>query len=360
MSRRSVVLAVVLPLVLVLAVGGTFAVLTLDRQARRTLPSGAMVEGVEVGGLTTTQAVGRLRQRLETPLHRPVKLTTEGFSVDTSPWDLGYRVDVAGAVRQAMRPSLKGNVVSRVVGKVITSTPPIVEARPRWVPGGLDDVLGRAAKALEIAPKDADIEYSTGWVKFLPEKAGRTLDAEASRKAVMDGVAVGDSTVRLVTSATKANADPSLSKVILIRAGENKLYLYENGKISKSWPVATGSSGYLTPTGVWHVVNKIVGPVWYNPGSSWAKGLPARIGPGPGNPLGTHALELDAPAILIHATSDTGSIGYSVSHGCIRMTEADELELFDQVTPGTRVVIAQVAPPRPRGAPVVENAATLF
>jgi lipoprotein-anchoring transpeptidase ErfK/SrfK len=247
-----------------------------------------------------------------------------------------------------------------VFGKVLTSTPPVVEAPARWGAGQLDDVLAKAAKALEIAPRDADIDYSTGWVKVVPEKAGRTLDVEASRRAVMEGVALGDSTVRLVTATTKASADPTVSKVILVRAGENKLYLYDNGRIVKSWPVATGSGGYLTPTGLWHVVDKIVGPVWYNPGGSWAKGLPARIGPGPGNPLGSHALELDAPAILIHATSDTGSIGYSVSHGCIRMTEADELELFNTVTPGTRVVIAQVAPPRPRGAPVAETAATLF
>lgn len=360
MSRRTALLAVVLPLALVLGAGATAGVVALDRAATRTLPSGAMVEGVEVGGLTSSQASGRLRERLETPLHRPVKLTAEGFSVDTTPWDLGYRVDVAGAVRQALKPSRHGNVVSRVVGKVLTSTPPIVDAPAHWGSGQLDDVLAKAAKALEVAPRDADIDYSSGWVKFLPEKAGRSLDMEASRKAVMDGVTIGDSTVRLVTAPTKAAADPSLSKVILVRAGENKLYLYDNGRITKSWPVATGSSGYLTPTGLWHVVSKIVGPTWVNPGSSWARGLPARIGPGPGNPLGTHALELDAPAILIHATPDSGSIGYSVSHGCIRMTEADEKELFDSVEPGTRVVIAQVAPPRPRGAPIVESAATIF
>ena len=123
--------------------------------------------------------------------------------------------------------------------------------------------------------------------------------------------------------------------------------------IVKSWPVATGAKGYLTPEGVWHVTDKIVNPSWHNPGSAWAKGLPAVIGPGPNNPLGTRALRLDAPAILIHATANSGSIGYSESHGCIRMNEADEAELFSMVSVGTRVGIVQAGPPRAKGdAPI--------
>ena len=87
-----------------------------------------------------------------------------------------------------------------------------------------------------------------------------------------------------------------------------------------------------------------------------AKGLKP-VPPGPSNPLGTKALALDAPGILIHATSNTGSIGYSESHGCIRMTEADEAELFSMVPVGTRVAVAQVTPPRPKGsAPIVQTA----
>ena len=74
------------------------------------------------------------------------------------------------------------------------------------------------------------------------------------------------------------------------------------------------------------------------------------IGPGPYNPLGTKALELDAPGILIHATSDRGSIGYNASHGCIRMTEESEAELFAMVPEGTRVAIVSAEAARNRGA----------
>jgi len=97
-----------------------------------------------------------------------------------------------------------------------------------------------------------------------------------------------------------------------------------------------------------------VNPSWHNPGSAWARSLPAVIGPGPNNPLGTRALRLDAPAILIHATANRGSIGFSESHGCIRMTEENEAELFSMVDVGTRVAVVQVTPPRPKGSAPID------
>ena len=353
-----VVFAVVLPVTLLLLVAGTFGALAVDRQAKRTLPSGAFIQGVDVGGLRFNDAVARVREKVEAPLHRPVTLTVDAFKTQTTPWDLGYRVDVPAAVRQAMGVRTKGNIVSRVSSQLFSSGgAPYVEIKPAWGPGRLEEVLGAAGKIIGTAPKDADIDVSTGWVKIVPEKAGKEIDVEASKRAVMDGVTLGDTTVKMVARPIKAPADPTLSKVILVRAGENMLYLYENGQIVKQWPVATGAKGYLTPEGVHRITQKIVNPSWHNPGSAWARGLPAVIGPGPNNPLGTRALRLDAPAILIHATANRASIGYSESHGCIRMTEENEAELFGMVEVGTRVAVVQVAPPRAKGAAPIDATA---
>ncbi len=344
-------LAIVLPVTLVLGLAGTLGVMAIDRNAQRTLPSGAFIQGVDVGGLRFDDAVARVREKVEAPLRRPVKLTVDTFQTQTSPWDLGYRVDVPGAVHEAMGSRRSGNVLSRVSSQLFSSGgAPFLELRPAWGPGSLDQVLAEAGKAVGTPPKDADIDVSTGWVRIVPEKAGKEIDVEASKKAVIDGVTLGDSTVRLVARPLKAAPDPTLSKVILVRAGENMLYLYENGQIVKQWPVATGAKGYLTPEGIWRITDKIVNPSWHNPGSAWARGLPAVIGPGPNNPLGTKALRLSAPAILIHATANRGSIGYSESHGCIRMTEENEAELFSLVGVGTRVAVVQVAPPRAKGS----------
>lgn len=359
---------VAVPLAVVLLLAGGVAVLaaTVDREWTSTLPPGTAIEDVPVGGLTADAAVDRLRARLEQPLRRPMTVTAERFEAQTSPWDLGWRVDVEAAVDRAMKRSRAGNVVSRAWSRVITSGPTHVSAKPQWVDGDLDELLARAEQAVNDAPRDADLDLSSGFVRIVPSKAGRALDVARSRQALVDAVTLRDGSVRLATNVTKPNDDAAVSKVILIRTGENRLYLYDKGVIVKSWPVATGLADYPTPTGVFQIVSKILNPTWVNPGSAWARGMPARIGPGPSNPLGTKALQLDAPGILIHGTSDRGSIGFNASHGCIRMTEEDEAELFGMVSTGTRVAIVEAGPARPRGsAPPVagtpeQNAAVLF
>jgi len=335
---------------LVVAGLGSIAVIAIDRNASARMPSGTIIEDVPVGGLDFEAAVVRVRSEVEEPLRRPVVLKTDRFEVTTTPWDLGFRVDIPSTVRSALRG--RGNVITRLGSRVLGPSEPVfVDAPPAWGTGDLDAVLSRAAEAVKEAPQNADIDISSGFVRITPERAGRDLDVEASRRAIMQGVELGDTSVRLVTKSVGAGAgDSSLNKVILVRTGENKLYLYDRGVIVKTWSVATGTSAYPTPTGIFKIIDKIENPSWYNPGSDWARGLPAVIGPGPSNPLGTKALELDAPGILIHATSDRGSIGYNASHGCIRMNEESEAELFALVPTGTRVAIVSAESARNRGA----------
>ena len=59
----------------------------------------------------------------------------------------------------------------------------------------------------------------------------------------------------------------------------------------------------------------------------------------PGNPLGTRWMGLTAPGVGIHGTPDPASLGYSASHGCIRMFIPSAEWLFDHVQVGTPVMI---------------------
>ena len=61
--------------------------------------------------------------------------------------------------------------------------------------------------------------------------------------------------------------------------------------------------------------------------------LPRVVGPGPDNPLGSHALYLGFPQYLIHGTNRPFSIGMRVSHGCVRMYPEHIVELFELVEP---------------------------
>ena len=118
----------------------------------------------------------------------------------------------------------------------------------------------------------------------------------------------------------------------------NRLYLYDGMRQRRVLGVATGQSRYPTPLGRFSIVVKWRNPWWYPPDSEWARDLKP-VPPGPGNPLGTRWMGLSAPLVGIHGTPDAASIGYSVSHGCIRMQIPHAEWLFERVSVGTTVFI---------------------
>ena len=350
--RRHPVLVISLVVALLLTSGTTVWAVNYDSASSKKMQEDTVVGGVPVGGMHYEEAVRAVRAIVEEPLRRPIRVEADDFQAETTAWDLGLQVDVPKAVRKAMDRSQEGNIVTRVWRRLFGAGSVNVILAPQWVEGGeVTSLLSRAAEAVAIPPKDAKVDASSGWVTIKPPTKGRELDSEKSRTAILDAANRRDSTVRLVTNTLEpqVGAD-AVSRVILVRTGENMLYLYENGHIAKSWPVATGAAGFPTPTGTWRIVQKLVNPTWINPNSAWSRNMPAKIGPGPNNPLGTRALALNASGILIHATSDRSSIGYSASHGCIRMNEEDELDLFGRVDAGTLVAVVNAGPPKPRGS----------
>ena len=126
--------------------------------------------------------------------------------------------------------------------------------------------------------------------------------------------------------------------VIVIRRGSNRLLLYRYDQLRRPFRVATGQSIYPTPLGRFQIQVKWRNPWWYPPNSRWARGQKP-IPPGPNNPLGTRWMGLSSPGVGIHGTPNPASIGYSVSHGCIRMYIADAEWLFNTVDIGTTVFI---------------------
>jgi peptidoglycan hydrolase-like protein with peptidoglycan-binding domain len=147
----------------------------------------------------------------------------------------------------------------------------------------------------------------------------RTIGVEA------DGVAGTETIARLVFR-------------IAINREEHTLKLFRLGKSIHEYRVATGSSEFPTPAGEFEIINMQEDPTWTPPNSDWAKGEKP-IPPGPDNPLGTRWMGLDSPNVGIHGTNSPTSIGYSVSHGCIRMSIPDVEDLFERVAVGTPVVI---------------------
>lgn len=104
------------------------------------------------------------------------------------------------------------------------------------------------------------------------------------------------------------------------------------------YPTSVPKTDELTKRGYTKIVRKKVGPSW-TPTASQRERFPdwKPIGPGPDNPLGTHAMYLDWPAYIIHGTHDTRKIGRRSSDGCIGLYNEKIAELFEITPLGTQV-----------------------
>ena len=133
----------------------------------------------------------------------------------------------------------------------------------------------------------------------------------------------------------------SLGKATIIADTQSRALHYwdETGSDYRLYPTSVPMTEELTRRGYTEIVRKKVGPSWTPTASMRERDpeLPEFMPPGPGNPLGTHAMYLDWPAYLIHGTHDTRKIGRRSSSGCIGLYNDAIAELF-QITPiGTQV-----------------------
>ena len=130
---------------------------------------------------------------------------------------------------------------------------------------------------------------------------------------------------------------------IVINIAEMRLFVYSRDRPQTvtTFPIGIGDEGKETPVGTFTVIEKIKDPTWYVPESIRTErpDLPAVVPPGPDNPLGSHALRLSKPTLMIHGTNRPWGIGDRVSHGCIRLHQEDIAQLFGMVRRGTRVSI---------------------
>jgi murein L,D-transpeptidase YcbB/YkuD len=122
----------------------------------------------------------------------------------------------------------------------------------------------------------------------------------------------------------QAAEDPVL--VLDLNIPAMRLDVYEGGTLLKSYPVAVGKKGYDTPTGEYTMGHAEWNPWWRPPpGRAWTRGR-QDTPPGPSNPMGRVKLFF-APLYFIHGTPEAESIGSPASHGCVRMRNADVVEL---------------------------------
>ena len=175
-------------------------------------------------------------------------------------------------------------------------------------------------------------------------KDGRELMTYYGRRKIIAALRSHDRDVTMPWRALKPTRTPSNhGPVVVIQRGSKRLVLYRGTRAGAmnavaSFGVATGMAAYPTPTGNFRIATRQRNPWWYPPAADWARGA-SPVPPGPGNPLGTRWMGLNVGAVGIHGTPDAASIGYSASHGCIRMRISEAEWLFERVRVGTPVFI---------------------
>lgn len=141
---------------------------------------------------------------------------------------------------------------------------------------------------------------------------------------------------------------PAEGQQVVINIPQLKLFLFQDGRLLKSYNVAVGKNHTRTPIGDYKIGAKAYNPTWHIPLSirKGPDGKRLTVPPGPNNPLGPVFVRMGDPklGLGIHGTNAPASVPGIRSHGCVRMHNANALEFAKSVKSGAdAAVIYQMA-----------------
>jgi lipoprotein-anchoring transpeptidase ErfK/SrfK len=286
-----------------------------------TIAPGVIVGGVYVGGLTSEPARARLAADFDRPI--PVVYGSKRWKVS---------LEQLGA----------GASINRAVAKALDARPgETFGLRVRWSSKKVQRFVDGIAKGIDRSAVNASlVSVGSSGPVITDSQDGVEVRRPLLRMRLERALGHGlRSRIAVPTRPVPAQQTRSdFGSIVWVDRGSNTLHLYNGENLVRELGVATGQSAYPTPSGMWHIVTMQANPWWIPPNSAWAEGEKP-VPPGPGNPLGTRWMGLDAAGVGLHGTPDAASIGYSASHGCIRMRIPDAEWLFTQVSVGTPVYI---------------------
>jgi len=123
---------------------------------------------------------------------------------------------------------------------------------------------------------------------------------------------------------------------VVIRLRSRRLELHEGDKLVRQFDIAVGQDGWETPIGHFAVLDMRRNPLWQHPITGEA------VPTGPENPLGSRWVGFthdEGYHIGIHGTNQEELMGQAVSHGCVRMRDAEVQALFEEIAIGTPVTV---------------------
>ena len=347
MTRIALIVAVVLA---TLAAAGVGALAWADGSAADKLPAGARVAGVDVAGLTRTQALERTRRRVASQITRPVQVQLDDRVYTLTAEKAHVRVELDGAIQRAYAAGRKGSFVQRgwrkLTGQKVSAELPV---KVRVDHNAIAAFIGRIEREKALNPVDAALNLTLTSVTVSPAKAGRRLAARDALIARLtrrlttttDDRVIRAKTVEVEAKLTEDKVFDAQPVAITVSRSERRARVFRRGELVKTYTVAVGSAEYPTPTGRFVVQTMQRNPSWNVPNSSWAGDLAGTTIPGgdPNNPLVARWIGFNG-SVGFHGTNSAGSLGTAASHGCIRMNPSDVIDLFERVNPGAPVLVA--------------------
>lgn len=188
--------------------------------------------------------------------------------------------------------------------------------------------------------------------KFLLASGATVLSGQAMAQDAFDGDNTTESDGDVATTRNNISSfrmldwqpyfDNLRNGAILVDTTSRAVHFWSQDEdVYKLYPSSVPLTDDLTRLGRTSVIRKVEGPSW-RPTPSMKESnpdWPDFIGPGPENPLGTHALYLSWQYYRIHGTHDTRKIGRRSSNGCIGLYNEHIAELFGLAKVGTQVLL---------------------
>jgi lipoprotein-anchoring transpeptidase ErfK/SrfK len=344
LARKFQISIVFVVALLLLGAVGAYA---WDSQRKDEIAEGVTIGGVDVGGMTAEEARHEVDGELVEPLRRHVVVGFEDVKYKLSPEKLEVSSDVDGMVDQALDESQEGGLPSRLV-RYATGDEIDVAISPQITYSGkaLTEFIAKVAGEVNREPVDASIEASSTSLSAVKGQNGIAVDEDALREKLEAAVqSPHQRNVKLPVDTvepevTKADLAEQYPTYITVNRSAFELTLWKDLKPVTTYTVAIGAQGFDTPVGTYNIENMAVDPAWSVPDSDWAGDLAGTVVPGgsPENPLKARWMGIYDGA-GIHGTDDVGSLGSAASHGCVRMSVPDVVELYDQVDVGTPIYI---------------------
>jgi lipoprotein-anchoring transpeptidase ErfK/SrfK len=342
---------ILIPLSIVIVValiGG--GLMVYDNSQANTIAKGVKVAGIDVGGLSKAQAQAKLDRVLVAALHRKIVVNHGHRNFTLTVKRAKVAVNIDASVDQALARSRTGNPFGRAVreltgGTVDADITPQVTFSHRAV----DRLLKRVRKSINRAPINAKVNISGAGLTKVRARIGLKLKTHHLHQLILAAIGNPQAPSKLVATTfhrqpkvRTASAEKDFKTALIVNRNKFTLTVYHNFKIEKRYRIAVGMQGLETPAGLYHIENKAVNPGWQVPNSAWAGSLAGTyVPPGPQDPIKARWLGIINGA-GIHGIdpSEYGSIGHNASHGCVRMTIPDVIDLYDRVPVGTPIYIA--------------------